>query len=245
LGHVSEQNASLRYVVSPEITKNLLLRAGVEWERFSFGLNNGAPLPNTLQQVNAILGFDCALNEQWLLRIEAQPGVYSDFKEINFHDLDCPVIFGASYLVDARLQWFLGLRVDPRSRYWIVPAAGARWKFADEWTLNCLMPAPRLEYELNQQCQLFLGTRMLGGTYRLSEDFGTGHGLNVRYNNTTLDFFEVRGGPGVAWKIMPNLTLEAEVGCMFYREFEFNDPHVFVRSNRPAPYGQLSFHASF
>jgi hypothetical protein len=245
LGHVSEQNASLRYVVSPEITKNLLLRAGLEWERFSFGLNGNAPLPNTLQQVNGILGVDCQLNDQWLLRAEAHPGVYSDFKDFNFHDLNSPVILGASYLVDANLQWFLGVRVDPRSRYWVVPAAGVRWKFADEWTLNFLMPTPRLECELNKQLQLFLGARMLGGTYRLAEDFGTAHALPARYNDTTLDFFEVRGGPGVAWKILPNLALEAEVGCMFYREFEFNDPHVYVRSSRPTPYGQLSLHANF
>ncbi|MBI5685587.1 MAG: hypothetical protein HZC54_10950 [Verrucomicrobia bacterium] len=245
VGHVSEQNASLRYVVSPELTKNLLLRAGVEWERLSFGLNGAAPLPNTLQQISGILGFDCALNEQWLLRVEAHPGLYSDFKDLSFHDLNSPVIFGASYLVDANLQWFLGLRVDPRSRYWIVPAAGVRWKFADEWTLNLLVPQPRLEYELNKQWQLFLGARVLGGSYRLAEDFGVRHGVDPRANDTTLDFVEARVGPGVSWKVLPNLTIEAEVGCMVYREFEFDDPHTVFRSNRPAPYAQLSCHASF
>jgi len=245
VGYVSEQNAGLRYVVSPELTKNLLLRAGLEWERLSFGLPGGAPLPNTLQQINGILGFDCQLSEQWLLRLETHPGLYSDFKDLNFHDLNIPVILGASYLVDASLQWFLGLRVDPRSRYWIVPAAGVRWKFADEWTLNLLFPQPRLEYELNKQWQLFLGARMLGGTYRLAEDFGTRHGVNPKANDTTIDFFEVRAGPGISWKLLRNVTIEAEVGCMIHREFEFDDPHTVFRSNNPAPYAQISCHASF
>ncbi|MCX6900752.1 MAG: DUF6268 family outer membrane beta-barrel protein [Verrucomicrobia bacterium] len=245
VGYVSEQNASLKYVVSPELTKNLFLRAGLEWNRFSFGLPSGAPLPNTLQQISGIVGFDCQLSEQWLLRLEVQPGLYSDFKDLNFHDLNAPVILGASYLVDSNLQWFLGLRMDPRSRYWIAPAAGVRWKFADEWTLNFLFPEPRLEYDLNKQWQLYLGGRILGGTYRLAEDFGDSHSADRRLNDTTLDFLEVRVGPGVSWKILPNLTIEAEAGCMVYREFEFNDPHMFIRSNRPAPYAQISCHASF
>jgi len=246
LGHVSEQNAGLKCVVSPELSKNLLLRVGVEWDRFSFGLPSGAPLPNTLQQVSAIFGFDCQIDDHWLLRMELQPGLYSDFKDLTFRDVNAPVLLGASYLVDANLQWFLGLRVDLRSRYWIVPAAGVRWKFADEWTLNMLFPQPRLEYDLNKQCQLYFGARMLSGTFRLADDFGNTHAvMGPRANNTTLDFFEVRVGPGVVWKILPNLILEAEAGCMVHREFEFDDPYTVVRSNNPAPYGQLSLHTSF
>lgn len=246
IGYISEQNADLRFVVSPELTKNLLLRVGVEWERFSFGLPTGAPLPNTLQQVSGVFGFDCQIDDHWLFRMEVQPGIYSDFKDVTFRDFDAPVIIGASYLVDSNLQWVIGLHVDPRSRYWIAPAAGVRWKFADEWTLNMILPTPRLEYDLNKQCQIYFGARMLSGTFRLADDFGTTHPvLTTRANNTTLDFLEVRVGPGVAWKLLPNLTLEAEAGCMVYREFEFDDPHIFIRSNRPAPYGQLSLHANF
>lgn len=245
VGYVSEQNASLKYVVSPELTRNLFLRAGLEWDRYSFGLTGNAPLPNTLQQISGIIGIDCQLSDQWLLRLEVQPGIYSDFSDLNFHDLNAPVILGASYLVDSNLQWFFGLRIDPRSRYWVVPAAGARWKFADEWTLNMMFPEPRLEYELNKQCQIFFGGRILGGTYRLAQDFGDTHGLDPRFNDTTVDFFEIRIGPGVSWKLLPNVTLEAEAGCMIHREFEFDDPHTVIRSNNPAPYAQISCHVNF
>ena len=244
-GYVSEQNADLKYVVSPELTKNLFLRAGFEWERFSFGLPGNAPLPNTLQQINAILGVDCQLNDQWILRAEVMPGLYSDFVDLSSRDINAPVILGASYLVDANLQWIIGLRIDPMSRYWIMPGAGVRWKFADEWTLNLLFPQPRLEYELNKRTLLFLGARMLAGTYRMADNFGDSHGLDRRFNNTTLDFFEARVGPGVSWKVLPNLTVEAEAGCTVHREFEFDDPHTVFRSNEPAPYAQISCHTTF
>jgi hypothetical protein len=109
-----------------------------------------------------------------------------------------------------------------------------------------IFPQPRLEYDLNKRCQLYFGGRLLSGTFRLADDFGNVHAvMGPRANNTTLDFFELRVGPGIAWKVLPNLTLEAEAGCMVYREFEFDDPHMYVRCNRPAPYGQLSLHTSF
>ena len=245
LGYVSEQNAGLKYVVSPELSKDLLLRAGFEWERFSFGLPGNAPLPNTLQQISAVLGLDYQIDEHWLMRAELAPGLYSDFQDLSWCDVDAPLILGGSYLVDADLQWFLGLRVDLRSRYWIAPAAGVRWKFADEWTLNLLFPNPRVEYELNKRVQLYLGGRVLAGTYRLADNYGTSHGIDPRTNQAMLDFLELRAGPGISWKVLPNLTVEAEVGCMLYREFEFSDPHMFVRSNNPAPYAQISCHAAF
>jgi hypothetical protein len=117
LGEVTEQNSSFKFVASPEITKDLLFRAGVEWERFSFGLPNAAPLPNTLQRVDAVLGMDYQIDENWLMRLDVSPGVYSDFADVSMDDVNAPFVLGASYLADADLQWFVGLRVDVRSRY--------------------------------------------------------------------------------------------------------------------------------
>ncbi len=245
LGYVSEQNSSVKFVASPELTKDLLLRTGFNWERISFGLPGNAPLPNTLQQISALIGFDYQIDEHWLMRMELAPGVYSDFEDLSWCDVNAPLLLGGSYLVDSDLQWFLGLRVDVRSRYWLVPAAGVRWKFADEWTLNLLFPNPRVEYELNKRVTFYLGGRMLGGTYRLADNFATSHGMDPRANQAMLDFMELRAGPGVSWRALPVLTVEAEAGCMLYREFEFSNPHMYIRSNNPAPYAQISCRMSF
>ena len=79
----AEQSTYVRYVLSPQITRRALLHFGVEWERFAFGAPDGtaAPLPSTLQSISAVIGLDFQLNDKWLLRAEARPGVYSDFHD--------------------------------------------------------------------------------------------------------------------------------------------------------------------
>ena len=242
-GGISEQNSDIKYVCSPQVTKDLLLRIGFEWERFEFGAPGRALVPETLQHVNAIVGLDYQINEQWLLRSELLPGVYSDFEDISARDFNAPLIIGAAYLVDERLQWFLGLRVDARSQYPVLPAPGVRWKFADDWTAMLLFPKPRLQYDLNQNVQLYAGASIYAGTYVVSDRFGSKRGRRD-LNHDTLDYFEVRFGPGVSWKLLPNLTLEIEGGYLAGRRLSFFDEDVTVHSHE-APYAQIACHARF
>jgi hypothetical protein len=150
---------------------------------------------------------------------------------------------GAVYLKDPDLQWIIGLRMDVRSQYPVLPAVGVRWKYTDQWTLNLVFPKPRLEYEMSDTLLLYLGAEVLAGTFRMGEDFGTLRG-NPKLNNAVLDYTEFRIGPGCSWKILPNLTLEAGVGFMPYRSMNFFDESVEVRSYN-APYGQITCHARF
>jgi len=243
IGDVDENSADVKYVISPQITKNLLLRFGAEWQRFSFGVPDHAPVPDTLQQASVALGFDYQLADQWLVRAEVQPGVYSDFRELRWDDVDAPLILGGAYLANDDLQWFLGLRVDARSQYPVLPAIGVRWKFKDEWTLNLQPPKPRLEYDVNDNLQFYFGVGLEAGTFRVGEHFGRNRG-QPKLDNEVVDFTEVRIGPGCSWKIAPYLTVEAEVGYMPYRDFDFFDPTISFRSHN-APYGQITCHARF
>src|ERR1051326_924891 len=43
---LDEESGDLKYVVSPQISKRFLLRLGVEWQRFSFGVHHGTALPD-------------------------------------------------------------------------------------------------------------------------------------------------------------------------------------------------------
>jgi opacity protein-like surface antigen len=243
IGSVEEYRADLKCVLSPQITKNLLLRIGAEWQRFSFGVPDRAPLPTVLQKVSALVGSDYQLSDQWLLRADLQPGIHSDFKDVSWSDVDAPLRLGAAYLVKADLQWFLGVRIDARSQYPAVPALGVRWKFADEWTLNLLLPNPRLEYELSERLKAYLGVGLELGTFRLSDHFGDEHG-RYALNHAILDYLEVRVGPGFSWKIRPNVTIEADAGSMVYRRFDFSG-HDLVLGSDPAPYVQVACHVRF
>lgn len=243
IGSVEEQSANLKYVISPQITKRVLLRFGAEWQRFSFGVPASAPLPGVLQQVSAIIGVDTQLTDQWLLRAELQPGVYSDFEDESWRDVNAPLILSALYVVDADLQWFFGLRVNARSQYLVLPLLGVRWKFADEWTLNLLVPHPRLEYDFNERLKAYFGADIKAGTFKVGDRFGTDHGRSD-LNHATLDYFEARIGPGLSWSVRLNVTVEADAGCMVYRRFNFFDQHLTIRSD-PAPYGQVACHVRF
>lgn len=243
VGSVSEQAADVKYVLSPQITKDLLLRFGFEWQRFSFGVPGGAALPDTLQQLSAVIGADYEVGQQWLVRLEAQPGVYSGFSDVDGRDFDAPVVLGGVYLVDADVQWTIGLRIDPHGQYPVLPGVGVRWKFADEWTLDLMPPRPRLEYDATDKLQVYLGADIEAGTYKVGETFGTDH-AQPKLNGALVDYLEVRVGPGVSWKALPGLTVEAEAGCMPYRHFEFFHESVVFRSYA-APYGQIACHARF
>lgn len=240
---LSELNSDVKYVVSPQVSKDLLLRVGTEWQRFSFPQRQHAAAPDTLQQVNAILGLDNQIADRWLMRIEVQPGLYGDFSTLGWRSFDAPIKMGVAYLVDADLQWFFGLRVDARSQYPVFPAAGVRWKFSDVWTLDMQLPNPRLEYDVSDKFQAYLGVDILAGTYRVGDHYGDNRGL-PQLNHATLDYTEVRLGPGFSWKVRPDLTLEAEVGYVLYQTWDFFDQNT-EPSSHPLPYLQLALHARF
>ena len=243
VGSVDEQSADVKYVVSPQLTKDLLLRVGIEWQRFTFGVPDHAPVPSVLQQASLVLGFDYQIADEWLLRVEAEPGIYSDFRDITWRDVDMPMVIGAAYLASPDLQWIFGLRIDARTQYPVLPAVGIRWKFSEAWTLDLMAPKPRLEYDVNERLQLYTGAEFQLGTFAVGQNFGTPRG-QPKLNDVIVDYLEIRVGSGCSWKITPNIAIEAEAGLMPYRGFDFFDPNIVFRSHN-SPYGQIACHARF
>jgi hypothetical protein len=243
LGRVSEQTSGIRYILSSGISDGVLLRLGGNWHRYSFGLPNNAPLPNTLQATAAVIGVDVELSDAWLFRAEFEPGIYSDFNDISFDDVNCPATIGASYLVDEGLQWFFGVSIDLRRDWPVIPGVGVRWEITDQWTLMFLLPKPRIEYEIHPSVTLFAGAEVKAGTFKVDRRFGSSHGI-ANLNNATLDYTEIRTGGGVSWKVLPALTVDLEGGMMLDREFDFHNAGTRIDSDE-APYGQMVVRADF
>src|ERR1039457_7267437 len=209
VGSVDEHSADLKYVVPPQLNKDLLLRIGFEWQRFSFGVPDHAPRPSVVQQASLVLGFDYQIADEWLMRVEVQPGVYSDFRDITWRDVDAPLVVGVAYLASSDLQWFFGLRVDARTQYPVLPAAGARWKFSEAWILDFMLPKPRLEYDVNGKLQLYAGAEVQAGTFAVGQNFGTPRG-QPKLDGAIVDYLELHLGSGCSWKITPSVTIEAD-----------------------------------
>jgi hypothetical protein len=259
LGGVGNSNAHFNYVASPTIKDGFLLRFGIDAERNSFEIQPQAPLPNTLQSINAVIGADMAIGDKIIARMELHPGIYSDFVDVTGNSFDMPVQIGGTYLYSKDLQFILGVQIDLKSNLPVIGLPGFRWQFADKWVLSAIPPKPRLEYELSNAVTLYGGAELLGGTYQLNSNFGNSHGhgngdLAGQFNNNVVDFAEIRLGVGAVWKFHPNLSLDVSGGYVPYREFEIHPSQIGFDNHdtgfhnsigEGAPYGEIGISGSF
>jgi hypothetical protein len=238
----NESDTILRFVATPRI-KLGVLRLGIEWEHFSFGFPALTPLPNTFQELSAIIGLDTQISDSILLRFEAQPGFYGT-NNFDSDQINSPFIVGGTYIYNPNLQFIVGVSVDVEREYPVIPAAGIRWKFHRLWVANAVLPTPRIEFAAAKDVTLYLGANIKQTNFRVDSDFGDTHG-DPRLNHAVLSYSEVRIGPGVDWKIASWVTMTAEAGYQPYRSFDFYRANVRFHEDGSAPYGMLSFHGAF
>jgi Domain of unknown function (DUF6268) len=236
--------SDIRVVLTPRF-KLGVLRFGAEWERFSFGFSDGAPLPNTLQSFSTIIGLDMQLSDSILMRAETQPGLYnSGLGHLFWDDFNMPFVIGGTYIFSPNVQLILGVSVDVERKYPVLPAAGVRWKIGPQWLLDAVMPTPRLQYELNRSVSLYAGATLTDATFRTDDEFGDTHGM-PRLNHAVVTYTEVRTGAGFDWKISPIVTFTGEVGYQPYRQFDFYRADIRYHQDGGAPYGSFSLHGTF
>ncbi|HEY2568598.1 MAG TPA: DUF6268 family outer membrane beta-barrel protein [Candidatus Udaeobacter sp.] len=240
-----DENDSIVNLVFTPRTKLGVLRIGAEWERFSFGLPNDAPLPDTLQSVGLVMGLDMQFSDSIIVRAEGRPGVYdTEFDNLGWDSFNLPFLIGGTYIYSPNLQLVLGVSVDVERKYPVIPAAGLRWKIASQWLLDAVLPTPRLEYEMNKNVSLYVGANLKQTSYRVPGDFGDANGM-PRLDHAILTYSEVRTGGGFDWKISPVVTFTGEVGYQPYRDFDFYRAEVRYHQDGGAPYGMISLHGAF
>jgi hypothetical protein len=239
-----EIDSDIRLVLTPR-TKLGVLRLGAEWQRFSFGLPDGAQLPNTLQSFSAIIGLDMQFSDSIIVRAEAQPGLYNGgLGHLSWGDFNMPFLIGGTYIYSPNLQLVFGLSVDVERTFPVLPAAGVRWKIAPQWLLDAVLPTPRLQYEMSRDLSLYAGATVRDATFRVDDDFGDSHGI-PRLNHAIITYIEIRTGAGFEWKISPIVTFTGEVGYQPYRNFDFYRADVTYHQDGGAPYGMISLHGTF
>ena len=237
-----ESDILLRFVLTPRI-KLGVLRLGAEWERFSFGFPDRAPLPDTLQAVSLVLGLDTQLSDSILLRFQAQPGFYGT-DHFESQDVNIPFVIGGTYIYSPDLQFVLGIGVDIDRKYPVLPGGGIRWKIARQWVLDAVLPNPRLEFLFNKDLTFYAGGTLREINFRVDDHFGTTRGI-PRLNQAVLTYSEVRVGAGADWKVSSVITLSAEAGYQPYRDFDFYRTDVHYHHEGGAPYGTVSVHGEF
>ncbi len=227
IGNIGSQNASFNYVASIPVAEDWRARLGFIWDAHYFSLPESVPLPNTLQTTALVAGFDWSINDQWGMRLELRPGIYSDFEDISFDDFNLPGYLIGMWSPNENLTWIFGAAFDPRYGVFfggdnvpVFPVVGVRWTFAEDWTLNLVMPKPRIEYRVTEQLTLHAGAEWRGGGYRVREDMGDSFG-RADLNNARLRYREIRAGAGLAWRFHPAIALEIEGGWLVSRELDY------------------------
>lgn len=244
---VGEWAGGFQCVAIAPIGSDAFLRVGLNHESFWFCGGNGLPVPSSLQELNLVIGADVSLSDHWLMRVEVMPGVYTDFADVGWEDVNAPFNMGFTYLVNERIQWAFGFQVNWMSDLIVVGGAGLRWQISDYWTLNFMVPKPRIEYNAAEGVTLYLGADFRGGSFRVSEHFGDTIDRD-ELNGAVIDFREYRAGGGFSWVACKSggmeLSLDVEGGFVFERDFDFHRTPVDFSSD-PAPYASIGAKAKF
>ena len=239
-----EAQARVRFLLLP-MTKIGILRLGVQTERYAFSYGSNAAIPDDLHSTNLILGLDTKFSDSFLIRFEMQPGFYGvDWDDYGRDTFNVPFILGGTYIFNSGFQVVFGVGVDAWRRNVVLPGGGVRWKFAPQWTLNAVLPTPRLEYEPNSNLVLFAGADIRSTSYRVEKNFGTLRG-NSALNHASITYDELRLGGGLDWKLSTAIKLSVEGGYIPYRNFDFHRTQVRYHQDGGAPYVRFGFHAAY
>jgi hypothetical protein len=234
----------VRFLLTP-LTKIGILRLGVQMEHYAFGFGRNAAIPEDLHSTAMIIGLDTQLSDSFLIRLEAQPGFYgTDFDDFGQDTFNVPVVIGGTYIFNSNFQLVFGLGIDALRQYPVLPGGGIRWKFAPQWTLNAVVPTPRLEFEATSNFTLYAGADLRSTSYRVDKQFGTLRG-DPSLNHAAITYNEMRAGAGFDWKLSSAIKFSVEGGFIPFRQFDFHRTEVRYHQDGGVPYGMMALHAAF
>jgi hypothetical protein len=233
--------------LSAQVQDKILLRLGVEWQWFSFDPQQAtAPVPDSVQGLDLAIGADLQVSPAILLRIEAHPGFYGQGGNLSWRDFNVPFEMAGTYFVSSDLQLIGGVYVDVNNNVPVFPVAGVRWKVSDKWVIEGIAPRPQLQYQLSDSVTLYAGADLRQATFRMDNQFGLQHGGNPKLNDAILQYFEIRAGAGLTWKVTKYINLDVEGGGTPYRSFYYPRATGYtVKSEDLVPYLRVGLSAKF
>lgn len=242
-GEMDAFHTDVSYLLRFKTSETYAWGAGFGWERSGFGLPAGVPLPNTVHALTLKFQNDWKFADQWNLRIDVRPGLFSDLEDIDGGDFNAPLTVGVSYTQSETLMWVAAVNVDFYRDMPIIGGLGVRWKFAEDWTLSLLLPKPTIEYQVNKAVTVFAGGELMGGAYRVAEDLGTRTG-RANLDDEIVSYREIRVGAGLRAHLGKGLTVSTEAGWVVDRRFTYDDADLQLNGDGALYFG-LSLNARF
>lgn len=237
LGEISTTQVRGSAVMTMPLDAENQLLVGIGAQQIGFAPPVASLVPTHLQSLALKLGWNRALDAQWSLRGEIDPGAYGA------GSFGAPLAVRAIYAASREVQWAFGLNYDGRSGHPLVGGVGVRWQFAPAWTLAFLLPAPRVEWTITSEISLYAGASLRGGTFRVADDFGRVRGRPA-FDGATVDYREINVGVGARWQLAPGTALHLGLGALTDRRFEFHDQNLLLNGDA-APSAQLTLTSVF
>ena len=243
LGEIDTAQFRVRYGISKPVSETYSWRVGIEYDRLSFGVPGGAFLPNTLQSTAVNLGNTWRVGDKWALQFEADPGLYSDFEDLDWEDLNAPLSFRALYFHRPNLIWTLAVIGNVKSEFPVIGGIGARWLPTERLTVDVILPRPQVAYRVSDSLTVFAGGEFKGGGYRVAEDFGSRLG-RADLNDQDVFYREARTGAGFKWKMFEKVVAVIEGGWVIDRRFTYVDRDLQLNGDG-AGYFQIAVRGSY
>jgi hypothetical protein len=218
------------------------LGAGISYELRSLEHAGAALLPDDLHGIAGRLVVTRRWNRVFLLAGFA-PGIYSDMEDLSWDDLNAPGTVAVSFTLRSDLDLLLGLRFDPRNELPLVGGPGLRWKITPDWTLNLAIPNPHLAWRSHRSLLWTLGGELVGGSYRVSDDFGSRRG-DARLDGVQLTYREIRSALGCRWDLNEHMGLSLSAGVVLHRRAGYDDRRLQYGTD-PAPFGRIRLDVAF
>ena len=241
----SVESTSSHVVVGAAVraTDDFTFRVAGEYRRNDFSVPTGGPIPKMLGNAGLQLTGNLALVNDLSLWVNARPGVYGDFRDTSWDSLNVPFNVVLAWQENPDLLWLLGIYVDLRADIPVLGGPGVRWHFADNWTLNLVMPRPRLELRAGDDLLLYAGGELREVAYRVARDFGTKAGLPA-LDHQMLDYRELRVGGGLNYSFNRHFNLGLEGGYSIERRWNYYNANTQL-TDRGAGYVSASVSGKF
>lgn len=243
LGDLSVTWTRASYALSGSIDDRWRWHAGPWFEFTHFDVSPRALLPDEGYVTALQLGGVWQINPRWTARLDIRPGLYSDFEDISGSDFNAPFVVAVTYASSSNVLWVLGLGVNWRSDLGTIGGPGVRWQFAEDWTLNLVLPKPTIDYQLTRDVAVYAGGEWRSSYFRVNEHFGTSRSRPV-LNDDDFTYRELRALAGARWAFSRQLYVNLEGGYAFNRRAEFRDADVTMKIDG-APFVQLGVGGAF
>jgi len=234
-GDIAEHYTDIRNIFTHRAMLAFLFHTGFDWERFGFDPANTLPVPEQLNALSAFLAADFRWSSQNMVRLQVEPGFFSDLSQFTGRDVNAPIALAYTRVASKDFQWTLALSINTWRENRYLPGGGFRYQINDRWKLKFMLPKPQIEYKANDWVHTWVGADFRGDSYRVSSNFGDSKGLPA-LNNALVDYQEVRVGTGLSWNIKPLLELNGEAGWMLQRSLNYHTSSVRMSSSTGAPY---------